>query len=140
MFSKSRPTWKTGNLSGFALTVVASERFYADANREDISLRETMKGIAARLEYDQAIGHPVLNEKLTEQGDASAKRFYERLKNNLSHLDVLDDADCDHETAMKAWDKVFARSWFSDQPPSKDSGTPTRAVVKKGDARYAKPL
>jgi hypothetical protein len=139
MFSKSRPTWKSDTLSGFALTVVASERFHANGEREDVSLRETMKSIAARLEYDQSISHPVLDEKLTQQGDASAKQFRDRLKNNLAHLDVLDDPDCDHETAMKAWDKVFNRSWFCDQPPPTGSGTPTKAVVKEGDARYANP-
>jgi len=36
------------------------------------------------------------------------------LSENLKHLEVLDKSDCNHEMAMKAWNKVFDTDYFND--------------------------
>lgn len=140
MFSKSRPSWKGKNLSGFALTALAEHTFVANDGRDDISLRRTMQAMAAHLEWTQQIGHPVVAENLSEDGGTAAIHFRDRLKENLTHLDAMDDPDCDHARAMQAWDKVFYTDWFSQQPPpsDEDDGTPKKAVQKAGGGRFAR--
>lgn len=146
-FARSRSSWKGKNLSGFAITKLASDVFYASDGRDDEALRQTMKAMAYNLQLTQQISHPVVrNENLSENGDTRAIHFRERLDENLKHLDVLDNVDCTHDEAMAAWDKVFCTSWFSDQPPPDDedgekspsgSGGPTAAVKKQGGGRFA---
>ncbi|WP_153008127.1 cyclic GMP-AMP synthase DncV-like nucleotidyltransferase [Sphingomonas yabuuchiae] len=139
MFSKSRPSWKGKNPSGFALTKLASECFVGRLNRDDDALRSTMKSIADRLVYNKSVQHPVVDEELISDGDPRPTYFMDRLNENLGHLDVLDEVDCTHEKAMKAWDKVFCTSWFSEQPPEDgdDDGEPKSPVNKSGGGTYA---
>ncbi|WP_152524726.1 cyclic GMP-AMP synthase DncV-like nucleotidyltransferase [Novosphingobium lindaniclasticum] len=139
MFSKSRTSWKGKNPSGFALTKLASECFGSRLNRDDEALRSTMKAIADRLVYNKTVEHPVVDEYLISDDDPRPTYFMDRLNENLGHLDVLDEVDCTHEKAMKAWDKVFCTSWFSEQPPegSDDDGEPKSPVNKSGGGTYA---
>lgn len=139
MFSKSRGSWKGKNPSGFALTKLATECFIARLNHDDEALRSTMTAMANRLEYNKRIVHPVVDEDLTTSTDPRSTHLLDRLKENLAYLDVLDEANCTHEKAMKAWDRVFSTDWFSNQPPgdgSKD-GEPTSPVNKSGGGIYA---
>jgi hypothetical protein len=138
-FSKSRGSWKGKNPSGFALTKLASECFVSRLNRDDEALRKTMRAIADRLVYNKTVQHPVVDEYLVSDGDPRPTHFMDRLNENLAHLDVLDENDCTHDKAMKAWDKVFCTSWFSDQPPEDgdDGGEPKSPVNKSGGGTYA---
>lgn len=142
-FARSRTSWKGKNLSGFAITKLASDVFYADG-RDDWSLRETMKAMASHLQFSQQIDHPVIAyEYLAENGDTKAIHFRDRLNENLKHLEVLDQADCTFDDAMAAWDKVFCTEWFSNQtPPDEDDddgsgGGPKSPVIKQGGGRFA---
>lgn len=139
MFSKSRSSWKGKNPSGFALTKLASECFVSSFNRDDEALRGTMTAIANRLVYNKTVQHPVVDENLISDGDPRPAYFMDRLNENLVHLNVLDEVDCTHEKAMKAWDKVFSTSWFSEQPPEDDGddGEPKSPVNKSGGGTYA---
>lgn len=143
-FSKSRPSWKSSTASGFMLTKLAQESFYAYLGRDDIALRQTMEHIRQRLAFNEVVEHPVLQgETLTNDVDGRPGFFRDKLKENLKHLDILDDSECSFEQAMKAWDKVFNTTWFSDQPDegSGNSNTPkppNKAVKKQGGGRYAR--
>ena len=139
IFSKSRTSWKGKNPSGFALTKLASECFVNSLNRDDEALRSTMKAIADRLMYNKTVQHPVVDEYLISDGDPRPTYLMDRLNENLGHLNVLDGTDCTHEKAMKAWDKVFCTSWFSEQPPEDgdDDGEPKSPVNKSGGGTYA---
>lgn len=139
-FARSRASWKGKTATGFMITKLAADCFVASDGRDDIALRETMKAIKARLGYNQVVGHPKLPINITKEGDARPEHFRARLSENLPHLDCLDKSDCSHAEAMAAWDKVFARSWFCDQPEPKEGGTttaPNKAVEKAGGGRYA---
>lgn len=114
-FAKSRDSWKSQTASGFAITILAEEKYAAYKDREDIALRDTMQAIYNRLYYNLEVNHPVTpNTKVTKgPDDAKVKFFRERLKEALDNLAVLDDADCTREQALKAWDKVFNTKFFS---------------------------
>jgi hypothetical protein len=137
MFARSRSTWKGKNASGFMITKLAQEHFYSSLGRDDQAVRETMKAIRNRLDYNEIVEHPTLNINISKENDPRPAYFRERLKENLSHLECLDRSDCTHEQAMSAWNKVFNTTWFSDQPEDDGSGTPKKAVDKAGGGRYA---
>jgi hypothetical protein len=116
-FSKSRPSWKTTKgASGFTITKLVEEKFVAAPSQDDRSLRDTMQAIADRLEWDLSVAHPtVQGEWLAGDDDARTRRFRDRLKENLSHLEVLDDAECTRAQALRAWSRVFNDDYFKDQ-------------------------
>jgi hypothetical protein len=141
MFSKSRQSWKGKNPTGFALTKLTSEVFVSKPNRDDISLRDTMKAISQRLSWNKEIRHPVVNEVLIASDDPRPEYFRNRLDENLGHLDVLDAPECTHALAMAAWDKVFHSDWFSQQPPDDSDrgggGGPKSPVDKRAGGTFA---
>lgn len=138
-FARSRSSWKSLTATGFMITKLTSECFHASAGRDDISLRETMRAIEGRLQWNKVINHPVLTStNITRDNDPRPEHFRARLQENIKHLAVLDDAGCTHAQAMAAWDKVFARAWFCEEPESEaDSNSPKSAVDKRGGGRYA---
>lgn len=145
MFARSRSSWKGQIATGFMITKLAADHFYPHASRDDISLRNVMKNIEARVQRD--IAHPTLpDEKIGGDDDPRLKFFKAKLKENLEHLLVLDDQECTHEDAMNAWDRVFSTDWFSEQPDpdggeSASAGTvgaPSSPVQKRGGGRYGR--
>lgn len=150
VFARSRSSWKSLTATGFMLTKLADECFFASVDRDDLSLRETMKAIRWRLAGNTVINHPTLsNETITHDNDARPGYFRDRLIENLKHLEVLDRYNCTHEEAMAAWDKVFSSEWFRAQPAPDDEGgsggasaalaarAPNAPVTKRGGGRYA---
>lgn len=141
-FARSRDSWKSKTTSGFMLTKLASEVFVAADGQDDVSLRETMKAIEARLQWNKVIEHPVLDENLSKDDDPRPEFLRSKLAENLEHLRVLDESGCTHEQAMSAWDKVFNTDWFSKQPPpgEEEGGAkaPKKAVEKAGGGRFAR--
>lgn len=123
------------------ITKLASEVFVASEGRDDESLVETMKAIEQRLQWNQVVEHPIVSENLSKDNDPRPEFFRSKLADNLKHLEVLEEWDCSHEEAMKAWDKVFYCTWFSEQPDPGDeqgsSGSPKKAVEKAGGGRFA---
>lgn len=116
-FAKSRASWGDRTLSGFAISVLTTEKFLASSTREDEALYYTMKGIQDRLYSDFEIKHPVTPGGWLTTGleDAKSKFFYEKLKNATEDLRPLFDPECTREKALKCWDKVFDTTFFSDR-------------------------
>ncbi|UWU83163.1 nucleotidyltransferase [Bradyrhizobium yuanmingense] len=140
-FARSRYGWSNKIASGFAISKLVCDNFARDDGRDDRAFRQTMKNISFTLSLSDAIRHPVLDENISESGDAKTAFLKEKIDENLKHLDVLDEAGCKHEDAMKAWDNFFFTDWFSKQPdPSKKSKVEKAsgpAVIKQGESRYA---
>lgn len=116
-FAQSRSSWKGLIGSGFMITKLVTECYKPNASREDTALYDTMKAIRDRLESDLVVKHPVTPDATISKGDSDPKaRFLkEKLSEALTNLDVLFESDCTEEKAMKAWDKVFNTTYFTDK-------------------------
>lgn len=154
-YARSRSSWKTQILSGFGITKLVTECFRGDAEREDKALHDTMKAISDRLNWNLVVQHPVTPGDTITKGndDPKAKFLREKLKEAMANLAPLFDTDCDRQTALKCWDKVYATEFFSDryEPTNTASSKlaapavsglfgrqePQVAVRKDGGGRYA---
>ncbi|MCY4558119.1 MAG: hypothetical protein OXF79_17465 [Chloroflexi bacterium] len=115
--ARSRESWKSRNLSGFAITVLLAETYVLSPDRDDIALYRTMEAMKSRLDGNTVIDHPVTpNETVTtDDPDAKARFFRDKLKEALDHLAPVYAHDCDRESALKYWDKVFDTTFFSER-------------------------
>ena len=115
--ARSRESWKSRNLSGFAITVLLAEIYVLSSDRDDIALYRTMQAMKSRLDGNTAIDHPVTpNETVTtDDPDAKARFFRDKLKEALDHLAPVYAHGCDRESALKCWDKVFDTKFFSER-------------------------
>jgi hypothetical protein len=113
--SRSRSKWKEQIAAGFTITKLVQEHYHANAGREDVALRETMRAIHNRLKCNLEVAHPVTpNAKLTSgPDDAKTKFLRDRLGEALKVLEVLDCSDCTGSQAADAWDQVFDTAFFS---------------------------
>lgn len=121
-FAKSRDSWKSQTTSGFAITILAEEKYVSNKDREDTALRDTMQAIYNRLLWNLEVAHPVTpGGKVTNGADDSKMKFFrEKLESALKDLEVLDKSDCTREQALKAWDKVFGTDFFIGRYDEKD--------------------
>lgn len=139
-FARSRDSWKGKISNGFVLSKLVADHWIEMTGRDDKALRGVAKAIRDTLFWYQAVKHPVLDENIIEHGNAKAKFLYKKLHEKLKYLDVLDNSECDHATAMSAWDKFFATDWFSGQPDpdgAKSLAEKVGPAVKRGETRYA---
>lgn len=141
-FAKSRASWKSKTTSGFAISKLVEECYVEVKDRNDEAFRKLMQQVHDRLHYNDEIEHPTLKgENIVNSGSPKVAFFKDCLKDNLAHLEILDDPDCTHEQAMKAWDNVFNCDWFKNQPdPDAEKKLDERTsapVIKKGETRYA---
>ncbi len=119
-FARSRPHWSGKIAGGFALSRLVSDHFVENADRDDIAFRDVLRAIRDRLGWNDRVKHPILDEDILGPGSAKAKYLRKKLDEKLPILDVLDDPDCTHEAAMKAWDDFFYTDWFKNQPDPED--------------------
>ena len=60
--AKSRESWKSRDLSGFAITVLLAETYVLSPDRDDIALYLTMEAMKSRLDGNTVIDHPVIRK------------------------------------------------------------------------------
>jgi hypothetical protein len=115
--ARSRASWTGQILSGFGITALIVECYHADAAREDVALFETMLAMRDRLDRNLVVDHPVTpNDTITIGPDDPKARFLrDRLSDVLGWLQPLLAAECDRDTALRCWDKVFSTSFFTDR-------------------------
>src|SRR5262249_15670687 len=78
-FARSRTSWKESIATGFMITKLVQEKFVALDERDDYSLRETMRAIRDRLASNKSIDHPVIiSEKITRDDDGRPGYFHDR--------------------------------------------------------------
>lgn len=130
-YAQSRPSWKGQIGSGFMITKLVTERYQSYADREDKAFYYTIKGIHDRLEYDLVVKHPVTPDATISKGSADPKaRFLkEKLSDAINNLSVLFEDDCTEEKAMKAWDKVFNTTYFTDKLAEKNKNAQKAAAT-----------
>lgn len=134
--SRSRASWKKPILGGFGITVLVTECFVANEEREDVALYETMMAIVKRLRGNLVVSHPVTPDATITNGESdSAARFLkERLSEVVKFLKPLHATGCDEEAALKAWDKAFSTKFFSarfkqDEAKKKASGSRNASLI-----------
>lgn len=143
-YARSRSSWDGQILGGFGITALVVECFKANVDREDRALYDTMKAIRDRLDGSLSIAHPVTpNETITaDPDDAKARVLREKLTDAIDWLQPLFETDCDRETALKCWDKVYSTTFFIDRLEKKDSSANEAAsssVVRSVLAATARP-
>lgn len=113
-FARSRPSWRERIATGFMITKLVVEKYAANVAREDKALYDTMVTIRDRLDWNLEIEHPTVRGEMLTKGpdDGRTKFLREKLDWAIDELDVLFDADCTREQALKAWDKVFNTTFF----------------------------
>ena len=112
-YKQSRDSWEKTMPSGFEVSVLVDECYVADADREDVSLYETMRAIKLRLDDDLEIEHPTRDEMLTDgSDDASTRQLRKKLSEALDNLQVLFSSECSRLEALRAWNCVFKHDYW----------------------------
>lgn len=123
-FARSRESWRPRIATGFMITMLIVDKCYrANADREDKALYDTMVAMRDRLNWDLEIKHPTVAGEMLTSGpnDAQTKFLREKLDWAIAELDVLFDSNCTREQALKAWDKVFNTTFFSERLEKEDT-------------------
>lgn len=156
-FTRSRESWRPRIATGFMITTLIADNCYrSDAAREDAALHQTIVAMRDRLHLSLEIAHPtVAGEMLTSGPDDSRSRFLrDKLDWATGVLRVLFNANCTRREALKAWDKVFETTFFSERldegrTDGNDKAAQTAAAVlvsspdhpsavdRRGGGRYA---
>lgn len=128
-FARSRESWRSRIATGFMITKLVVEKYRAAADREDRALYDTMVATRDRLNQSLEIAHPTINGEWLTKGpdDAQAQYLLEKLDWAIEQLAVLFDPECTRKQALKAWDKVFATTFFSERDADHE------AQASKGD-------
>lgn len=112
MFTKARSENLPG---GLIISVLVSECYVPDNDRDDIALVETMRAICDRTSYNTHVWNPVDTEyELTDKDEPlnQVKNLHQVLDKALEWLAPLFDSDCDETIAYRAWNKVFKHEYW----------------------------
>ena len=109
-YCKHRPSYSLP--SGFILTVLVDEAYWAHDTRLDRAFRNLITAVQKRLFVTKLVKHPVVNENLADSDDPGCAKLEELITTSLEHLNVLDKANCRKSEALKAWKKVFNTDFF----------------------------
>ena len=114
-FAVSRDSWRTRILTGFGITILASECFAPAVDRDDIALRNTLDAMRRRLDYSLKLQCPVPPyDWVTGPDDAKANYFLKQLNGISEWLASLSTCH-DKNDALKFWSKVYNDSFFTDR-------------------------
>lgn len=112
-FSKSRASWSMPG--GMIITILVSECFQSDYNRDDISLLKTLEVLSARLNSSTKVESPINGSDLTAREDR--ERQVEKLRDKLSEilpkLTILRASNCSEAEAMSAWWQFFKHDFWN---------------------------
>ena len=113
-WARSRSSWIMP--SGFIISVLVDERYVSKEGRDDEALYETLKAIRNRLSRDKQVYNPVNGDLISDGKESQLQAMYDELDKALNEtLYILEDMNCTHEQAMKAWSKFFSDDFFKDQ-------------------------
>jgi len=113
-WSNSRDSWNMP--SGFMISVLIDEEYIDELDRDDESLYETLKEIRDRLSWNKTLNNPVTGDSISEGKEHLLTNMYDKLDDVLENtLYILEEDDCTHKQAMKAWSKFFKDDFFKDK-------------------------
>lgn len=115
MFCKSRERWKNMP-SGLIQTVLCDEKLTTEYLRIDEIFYHTMQAIVDRINDSIEVAAPVDNGRALVTRDVDRQRmnnWKNRLETNLKELNVLFESDCTPSKAVKAWNKFFNHSYWT---------------------------
>lgn len=129
-FAQSRPSWQDCIASGFMITKLVTECLKS-SSRDDEALRNTMKAMRDRLQWDLVVKHPVTPEETITSGsdDPKAKFLCEKLSDAIRWLEPTQKSDCSREEALDCWDKVFNTDYFSNRTGTGNGGGSGKKAV-----------
>ena len=118
-WARSRSYWNMP--SGFIISVLVDEKYVPKEGRDDEALYETLKAIRNRLSCNKKVYNPVNGDLISDGKEAQLQKMYDELDQALNEtLNVLENTDCSHEEAMKAWSKFFKDDFFKEQIKDSD--------------------
>jgi len=130
-WARSRSSWNMP--SGFIISVLVDEKYVSKAGRDDEALHETLMAIRDRLSWNRRVYNPVNGDLISDGKESQLEKMYDELDKALrGTLNVLEDVDCTHEQAMKAWSKFFNDDFFKEQISSstKNAYEPTKIMAQ----------
>lgn len=115
MFCKSRENWNNMP-SGLIQTILCDEKLATDYSRLDELFYHTMQAIVDRINDSTEVEAPVDNGRALVTRNVDYQRmnnWKKRLESNLKELNTLFDSDCTYSKAVKAWNKFFNHSYWT---------------------------
>ncbi len=143
---KSRDSWNMP--TGFIISKLVNECYVAAKDRDDQSLYDTMVRIRNRMMISLDVYHPILvGEKISEGKEAAMQSLKDHLDTAIDNLAVLFEKECTRQTALKAWQKFFNHSYFSEALKSESATAavapvyiakqePSRPIQRAGESRF----
>lgn len=110
-FCKNRPGYNLPG--GFVLSVLVDECVLDYNPRLDELFRNVATAIRDRLLRSLKVNHPVVDERLAEEGDAKCRNLRDRLTDAIEKLAALDRANCRRSEVLKGWKAVFNTDFFN---------------------------
>lgn len=141
-FAKSRENW---NLPcGLVISVLVSECYRSNYNRDDISLYDTLVAIRNRLIINEEVLNPVdINQTLTnrQKDKTRVHNFREKLETAVENLQILHASTCTEEQARSAWYWFFQHEFWStnDQARSFDEQGKSLATAALSGSIFVSP-
>jgi len=113
-WTNSRDSWNMP--SGFMISVLIDEKYIDKIDRDDESLYKTLEAIRDRLFWNKNLYNPVTGDSISQGKEHLLTNMYDKLDDALTNtLYILEEDDCTHEQAMKAWSKFFNDDFFKDK-------------------------
>lgn len=115
-FSRSRASWSLPG--GMVMTALGVECYVPDANRDDVSLYETLVTLRERLHRSTRVNNPIdPSVYLTDREEVGRQvaRLRDQLEIVLPRLDRLFDPGCSAEQARSAWDWIFNHQFWGEE-------------------------
>lgn len=123
-FTKSRESWNLPG--GLYISILASEAYQPNNDRDDLAFYQTIHDILLRLESKIDVYNPIdPGFKLNYKSEYTNQllRLKDSLKTNITSLDPLFEGSCSRESALQAWQKFFNNDYWSEL---KNTGEPSR--------------
>ena len=113
--TNSRKSWRKRILSGYGVTILASECYVPSDKRDDFALHSTLRAMHNRLKLSLAIKSPVEPfDYVADHDDARSEYFKARLADLESYLNDIENATTEDD-ALDAWSKLYGDDYFSDR-------------------------
>jgi hypothetical protein len=124
--------------SGFIVSALVKDKYVANG-RDDLSFIKTVRAIVNRLKAYTSVDHPVVGNKLADEGDTAVSWMRDKLADFEAKFVELESDDCARGRAMALWDAIFGTTWFKERITEKAAALGVTATAASIQAPYARP-